>query len=381
MTFCPGAGGAIANFGLLTMRRCTAVNNRAVAGSGGAGASGYGGAILNEGRLDIFQCTFESNFVSGEHGYGRFRPTTGGPGLGGAIWNVGVCNASSSSFIHNIAQGIDGILGSIFGGNSGAMAGGGAIANSGFFSGTNITLGNNIAAGGNAYDTAVKGGDAWGGALFNLSGTTVLSQVSIVANGAVGGRNRNPGNPGIGYGGSIAVSNGLVLLNGTILANSLGTSNCFGIVVDGGHNLSSDNSPNFTTPTSRNNLDPLLGPLVNNGGLTLTLSPLPGSPAIDTGNDSTAPATDQRGVPRPQGAHSDIGAVEATFLNIVKLANGNFRLRYAGIPGESYTLEGKPAFSELWSGIETKPAGPGGALQYSDLPGTAAQGVFRVKSE
>jgi hypothetical protein len=36
-----------------------------------------------------------------------------------------------------------------------------------------------------------------------------------------------------------------------------------------------------------------------------------GSPAIDAGGDSGAPATDQRGVARPQGPHVDIGAVES----------------------------------------------------------------------
>jgi BspA type Leucine rich repeat region (6 copies) len=37
---------------------------------------------------------------------------------------------------------------------------------------------------------------------------------------------------------------------------------------------------------------------------------LPGSPAIDAGNTSLAPATDQRGVPRPAGLAADIGAFE-----------------------------------------------------------------------
>ena len=37
---------------------------------------------------------------------------------------------------------------------------------------------------------------------------------------------------------------------------------------------------------------------------------LPGSPAIDAGDTSLAPATDQRGFPRPAGAAADIGAFE-----------------------------------------------------------------------
>ncbi len=63
--------------------------------------------------------------------------------------------------------------------------------------------------------------------------------------------------------------------------------------------------------------DPMLGPLADNGGLTLTMSPLSGSPAIDAGNPGSADPdlevcsdVDQRGVSRPQMLGCDIGAVE-----------------------------------------------------------------------
>jgi hypothetical protein len=55
-----------------------------------------------------------------------------------------------------------------------------------------------------------------------------------------------------------------------------------------------------------NNINPLLGPLANNGGPTQTMALLPGSPAIDSGNPSGCTdglghllKTDQRGDPRP----------------------------------------------------------------------------------
>ena len=41
-----------------------------------------------------------------------------------------------------------------------------------------------------------------------------------------------------------------------------------------------------------------------------TLLPLPGSPAIDAGDDAACPPTDLRSIPRPQGAACDIGAYE-----------------------------------------------------------------------
>jgi hypothetical protein len=56
--------------------------------------------------------------------------------------------------------------------------------------------------------------------------------------------------------------------------------------------------------------DPKLGALGDYGGLTLTIPLLAGSSAVDTGNDSICPTTDQRGVARPQGSQCDIGAYE-----------------------------------------------------------------------
>src|SRR5262249_17043884 len=59
--------------------------------------------------------------------------------------------------------------------------------------------------------------------------------------------------------------------------------------------------------TTANAIDPLLGPLANNGGPTPTHALLPGSPAVNGGVASGVSA-DQRGVPR-QGT-PDIGSVE-----------------------------------------------------------------------
>ncbi len=68
--------------------------------------------------------------------------------------------------------------------------------------------------------------------------------------------------------------------------------------------------------TGNINADPLLGPLSDNGGFTLTHALGEGSPAIDAGNPSNCPATDQRGVLRPvdgdgvDGPRCDMGAFE-----------------------------------------------------------------------
>ncbi len=59
-------------------------------------------------------------------------------------------------------------------------------------------------------------------------------------------------------------------------------------------------------------LDPLLGPLADNGGPTFTHALLAGSPAIDAGSNPAALANDQRGpgFSRVSGAQADVGAFE-----------------------------------------------------------------------
>jgi hypothetical protein len=68
--------------------------------------------------------------------------------------------------------------------------------------------------------------------------------------------------------------------------------------------------------TAANPLDPHLGPLQDNGGPTPTLALLPGSPALDVGDNSARSATgplDQRGqgFARVANGTVDIGAFEA----------------------------------------------------------------------
>ena len=51
--------------------------------------------------------------------------------------------------------------------------------------------------------------------------------------------------------------------------------------------------------------------LADNGGPTWTHALLAFSPALDSADGLICPATDQRGVARPQGVQCDIGAFEA----------------------------------------------------------------------
>ena len=101
----------------------------------------------------------------------------------------------------------------------------------------------------------------------------------------------------------------------------------FGTLTSQGFNLIGNNSGATITPaqfsdqigTAGSPIDPLLGPLQNNGGPTLTRALLSGSPAMDKGHSSGL-ATDQRGFPRTfddpmipnatDGDGTDIGAFE-----------------------------------------------------------------------
>ncbi|MGI8551463.1 MAG: choice-of-anchor Q domain-containing protein, partial [Dehalococcoidia bacterium] len=109
---------------------------------------------------------------------------------------------------------------------------------------------------------------------------------------------------------------GFVLKN-TVIANPIGGDNCLGHVVGGyldsqGSNLSSDASCGFSAPGDKPSVDPLLGPLQDNGGAAQTQAIPSTSPAKDAVAAAACPppATDERGLSRPQGAACDIGAFE-----------------------------------------------------------------------
>ena len=80
-------------------------------------------------------------------------------------------------------------------------------------------------------------------------------------------------------------------------------SDVSGDFTSGGHNLIGDGTgTGFTNGvngdivgTATNPIDPKLGALSNNGGRTKTHALLAGSPAIDAGDNSLVPSTDQRG--------------------------------------------------------------------------------------
>jgi predicted outer membrane repeat protein len=101
----------------------------------------------------------------------------------------------------------------------------------------------------------------------------------------------------------------------TIIANKA-ANNFDGLnLVSLGHNIDNGSTCGFGEPTDRQDTDPRLELLADNGGLTPTMALKPDSPALDAGDDALDPDTDQRGLPRvdligPGPSVADIGAFE-----------------------------------------------------------------------
>ncbi|HEX3145653.1 MAG TPA: Ig-like domain-containing protein, partial [Pyrinomonadaceae bacterium] len=166
----------------------------------------------------------------------------------------------------------------------------------------------------------------YGGGLRNLANDATLTNVTITNNRA------DSNGDGLEYdGGIIQLGSNMNLRNSLVAGNFKGTGN-----------TASDLTGNATDPyaaISRNNLigvddvstgldpatnllgtlanpiNPLLGPLADNGGPTRTHLLLLGSPAIKAGVNALADAntTDQRGFSRAVSGPIDIGAVEVNY--------------------------------------------------------------------
>lgn len=172
--------------------------------------------------------------------------------------------------------------------NSGSFGGG--ISSDGSLALENSTISGNTATG------------FPGGGIYVVDGTASLESSTIAANSAVlaGGGIYDP------------LFDGVALRNTLLADNS--PSDCWATIDSAGHNLIESTSFCTIVGDATGNLtgvDPALTALADNGGPTQTHDLTPGSPAIDAGSDDCPPpAGDQRGVPRPQAAGCDIGAVE-----------------------------------------------------------------------
>ncbi len=341
-------------------------------GLGGAGAKARGGAIFNAGAAQFEGSTFRANTAAsgngGNGGGGWSAAGSGGAGgesEGGALFHQSSTLAiSACTFSENAAVGGGGGGGAWItttysvvydgpggtGGNGGSAYGGGIYALGGMVDGTNNTFAGNRAQGSQAGNggngghgqTGIgpaaggnggNGGSAYGGAIYFSVVTANWLNQTIAFNQSSSGYGGVGGIGGVAYGGTghapsgsrgldgAAPVGGIAVIGGTLnLANSIiafsTPSNCLGGVLDGGYNLVTDSSGTFTNAGSILNIDPILGPLTDNGGPTATMELLPGSPAVNAGGDLVCPPLDQRGLARPQYGRCDIGAFEqATILS------------------------------------------------------------------
>lgn len=274
-----------------------AINNNGVSGvtvnisgltiqHGNAGAQGAGGGIT----VFIANLNLTDSAVVGN---------TSGMGSGG----INITAFSGSNSVVAITR-------STISGNPS-----GAIFNEGSLTVTNSTISGNTVTGG-----------GFGGGIRAASGTTTVVNSTISNNVAISGAQT-------AIQGGISAAGGSVSLQNTIVAGNTrsdGTAaDVTGAVTSLGHNLIGNTSGGSGFGMSDlTNVNPLLGPLLNNGGVTQTQALLPTSPALNAVPTTGAgcPATDQRGVSRPQGGACDIGAYElATSVSVQANApaNGN----------------------------------------------------------
>jgi hypothetical protein len=230
-------------------------------------------AIYNtpDGTMSIFDSTISNNVNSGIDNWGSIT-----------IDRCTISNNSGGGIGNNYDGGSMSITNSTISGNSCTYVSDGGNAGGGIYNVGELTISNCTISG-----NSVVGGpvDGFGGGIYNNQGYLEILSTTIAHNSATG----SPSGFGGGiYGGAINVDSSIIALN----------SAPYGPDVVGGIETSTYNIIG---------IDPLLGPLADNGGPTFTHALLPGSPAIDHG-DPGAPPTDQRGYGRL--GVPDVGAFE-----------------------------------------------------------------------
>lgn len=243
---------ALENFGTLVLDRMRVIDNVS-----------SGSPVANYRRLVVDRSTFSGNSA-----------TASASGDGGAILHSGNELRISKS---------------TFSGNSAGRYGG-AIYSVGALTLSNSTFTANTAGLG-------------GGAIYQAGiGAASVEFATIVGNSASFGAGLyNDG----GGGSSLLIGRSIVAANST--------GNCDGVLTSSGYNLSngSDCGSGFTNTGDLINQTLPMGSLADNGGVTLTLLPLAGNPAIDHVPFSQCTlAADQRDSGRPTGGGCESGSVE-----------------------------------------------------------------------
>ncbi|HEX8195296.1 MAG TPA: choice-of-anchor Q domain-containing protein [Pyrinomonadaceae bacterium] len=303
-------GGGIFNQGVLEANGSTVVTNNALNGGGGGIYNNYNGGT-SPSRVIMSNSIIGGNTSSSSGGgiYNRslfvigfsnvrdnFATNGGGGGAFNAFLGVGAPNLQISN--------------STFSGNRTNGTGGAILNQAGIVVLGNSTLSGNMARGvGGAINT-------------NNSGANGNNNFINLINATIAFNSSNTGAGGISNSGSTVNARNTIIARNTG-GNSPGFNDFAGTLTSEGYNLLGTTTNTTITGTTTGNLlnvDPMLAPLADNGGLTATHALRPSSPAIDAAASVNEVNADQRGLPRPfdfpaitnaQGGNaSDIGAFE-----------------------------------------------------------------------
>ncbi len=277
-------GGGIFNTASIIIDGGTLTNNSAIGGDGGG--------IMNDnsGELLILSSTISGNLAYDSAAFGSLVSASGG-----GIRNEGTITIHASTISGNTAR-VEGNAPVTY------VVGGGGFANgNGILMIHNSTVTENLLDYPGTLSFPMRGGG------IHNTGALLLTHSTIARNSA----------SNVGYGGGIdsGAPGSTSHLSNTIVALNIAQTgpDYRGFLTTSTHNIFG-NATNVSGYASTDVLDinPLLDVLADNGGPTLTIALLPGSPAIDAGDNTDAPDFDQRGpgFPRIVNGTIDIGAFE-----------------------------------------------------------------------
>jgi hypothetical protein len=288
-------------------------------------AHAYGGALCAAGSVTLNESTLSGNTSKGHYyyyyyvGYGWYYFSGGS--RGGGAYAGGRFTITDSSVSHNTAaQTLRGSVGGgLFTRSSGNLISGSTIDNNSAWLGGGIEMLGHF--GGEPYGATIVNSTISGNTAQLSAGglqTFYMAYVNLHNSTVTGNDSEYCGGAYIYYG-TVDIQSSIIGGNTAVYSqNQFGyyTAADFDVfysnaTVTGGHDaIMTSNAP---LPPDTISADPLLQPLADNGGPTLTHAFNPSSPVLDAGSDPDNFDNDQRGegFPRVVGATADIGAYEA----------------------------------------------------------------------
>ena len=306
--------------GINNINGTTTITGSTISGNMATGMNGDGGGIFGENETTTITDTTISGNSAGDDG-------------GGITSYYGTTVITNSTVSGNDATDAGGgirslgntttITDSTISGNSSTDDGGGIFNYDSTFSITNSTVSGNMIT-----------ENRYGAGIYSFNGTTTITSSTITGNST------NGDGGGIFSYNTTTISNSIVSGNTAVTSSEINnnfTFNANDFNLFGNSSLTDAqafsgfapgvNDINATSDGTNTALTDILNTtLANNGGPTQTHALVTGSPAIDAipPVNCPPPATDQRGVTRPQGDSCDIGSFELSEVSIMPGAGNVF---------------------------------------------------------